>query len=66
MKQNVGSIDKMIRVIAGLAILTAGLYYQTWWGAVGVLPLLTAAMGWCPPYALFGISTCPMRSKDNS
>lgn len=66
MKQNVGSIDKIFRIVAGLAIIAAGIYYQSWWGAVGVLPILTALMGWCPPYALLGISTCPMRSKDNS
>ena len=56
--KNVGTIDRSIRIIAGIAIIGAGLYYQNWWGAIGAVPLLTGVMGWCPPYALFGWNTC--------
>lgn len=56
--KNVGSADRVIRIILGLVIIGAGYYYQSWWGAVGLVPLLTALIGWCPPYALFGINTC--------
>jgi len=56
--KNVGTIDRTIRIIAGIAIIGAGLYYQNWWGAIGAVPLLTGVMGWCPPYALFGWNTC--------
>jgi len=59
--KNVGSIDRTIRIIAGIAIIGAGVYYQSWWGAIGAVPLLTGLMGWCPPYALFGWNTCSTR-----
>lgn len=62
MQKNVGKTDKTIRIIAGLAIIAAGLYYQNWWGAVGLMPLGTALINWCPPYALLGINTC--KTKD--
>ncbi len=55
--KNIGSIDKVIRIIAGLAILGAGYYFKNWWGAIGVVPLLTGLLGWCPAYSIFGINT---------
>ncbi len=58
MKQNVGGMDRAVRAIAGLAIIGAGVYFQSWWGAIGAVLLFTAAVGWCPPYALMGMSTC--------
>lgn len=58
MKQNVGKTEKIIRVIAGASIIGAGVYFQSWWGAVGIIPIFTAAIGWCPAYVPFGISTC--------
>jgi len=58
MMKNVGSADRVVRVVVGLAIIAAGFYFKSWWGAVGVVPLLTAAIGWCPAYLPFGITTC--------
>ncbi|MFQ5471103.1 MAG: DUF2892 domain-containing protein [Gammaproteobacteria bacterium] len=58
MKKNVGSVDKGVRLVLGAAIIGAGMYFQSWWGAVGAVPILTALMGWCPPYALLGFNTC--------
>lgn len=58
MTTNVGGVDKLIRIILGLGIIGAGVYYQSWWGAIGAIPLLTAFIGFCPAYPLFGISTC--------
>ena len=58
MKKNVGDIDRAIRAIAGVVALAAGYYFQSWWGAIGLVFLGTAAIGWCPPYALLGLSTC--------
>ncbi len=58
MKQNVGSTDRTLRVIAGIVIIAAGAYLGSWWGAIGAVPLLTAALGWCPAYVPFGISSC--------
>ena len=57
MQCNVGKTDRTIRLIAGVVIIAAGIYYQSWWGAVGLVPLLTGAFRWCPPYSLLGIST---------
>ncbi|HLD09147.1 MAG TPA: DUF2892 domain-containing protein [Methylophilaceae bacterium] len=56
MKCNVGNTDRIIRVIIGAGIIAAGVYFQSWWGAIGVVPIVTAAIGWCPAYSLFGIS----------
>lgn len=58
MKPNVGSLDRTIRVILGLVILATGYYYQNWFGLIGIVPLSTAALGWCPAYLPFGLSTC--------
>lgn len=63
MMRNVGSIDRVVRVVASVAILAAGFAFKSWWGLVGVVPLLTATLGWCPLYAPFGLSTCPMKSR---
>ncbi|GBE40755.1 hypothetical protein BMS3Bbin09_00641 [bacterium BMS3Bbin09] len=58
MKCNVGKTDRIIRVILGVVIIGAGVYFQSWWGAIGIIPLATAAIGWCPAYAPFGITSC--------
>jgi len=62
MKINEGTIDRALRVIAGLVLIglaasgTVGL-----WGWIGVVPLLTGVVGFCPAYAIFGMSTCTMK-----
>lgn len=61
---NVGGIDRFLRAVVGLvAISLVFVGPQTAWGWLGVVPLLTAIFGWCPPYALLGISTCRTRSS---
>ena len=57
MNHNVGSADKAVRSILGAAIISAGVYFKSWWGAIGAVPILTALMSWCPAYALLGIHT---------
>ncbi len=57
MKTNLGGIDRIIRIIIGLLIGIAGLYYQNWWGLVGLIPLLTGLFNYCPVYSLFKINT---------
>lgn len=57
MKQNVGGIDRIVRLIIGVALIAWGYLNQNWWGAIGVIPLFTAAIGWCPLYLPFGLST---------
>jgi hypothetical protein len=57
---NEGSADRVIRVIAGLAILSlAFIGPKSPWGWVGLVPLLTGVLGFCPLYRVLGINTCP-------
>ena len=58
MERNVGGIDKVIRIIVGLIIGAVGYYYNSWWGLIGIIPVLTALINWCPLYLPFGIKTC--------
>jgi len=60
MKVNVGGLDKTLRIIAGLAILSLVFILEgnaRWWGLFGLMPLLTGITGFCPAYPLFGISS---------
>ncbi|HEY0834755.1 MAG TPA: DUF2892 domain-containing protein [Azospirillum sp.] len=59
--QNVGGVDRALRVVVGL-ILIALVFVgpQTPWGWVGLVPLLTAIIGFCPAYTIFGIKTCKL------
>lgn len=61
MKKNMGKADRWIRVILGLAIIAAGVYFKSWWGLIGIIPLATSLISTCPLYLPFGIST--RRSK---
>jgi hypothetical protein len=59
MSKNVGGIDRILRIVVGLALIgmtLAGIIGM--WGWIGVVPLATAAIGWCPAYLPFGIKTC--------
>jgi hypothetical protein len=59
MQKNVGSWERTIRIVAGLFILSlAFVGPKTNWALLGIVPLATGVMGWCPPYALLGIKTC--------
>ena len=63
MKCNIGKVDRMIRIVLGIAIISVGMYFKSWWGAVGLILLLTAAIRWCPAYIPFGFSTCESDEK---
>lgn len=62
MTKNVGTIDRILRIVVGLALIalaatgTVGL-----WGYIGAVPLVAALLGWCPAYTLLGINTCGCR-----
>jgi len=64
MKANVGGIDRIARIIVGLVLIalaatgTVGV-----WGWIGVVPLLTGLIRWCPLYPLLGISSCPLKKN---
>lgn len=57
-KCNVGKADRVFRFLLGLVIIAVGIYFNSWWGAIGLLPILTAVIRWCPGYLPFGFSTC--------
>ena len=60
MIKNVGSIDKIARVVLGLGLLSLIFILEgnmRWWGLIGIVPLATVAMSWCPAYALLGLKT---------
>lgn len=62
MNKNVGGIDRILRIVAGLALIGLTLTGVIGlWGWIGVVPLATAAIGWCPAYLPFGIKTCKTR-----
>ncbi len=59
MKKNIGGIERIIRIVVGLGILSlVFIGPETKWGYLGLIPLATGLIGWCPPYHLLGISTC--------
>ena len=57
MQVNVGGADRWIRIVVGLAALGAGYAYHSWWGLLGLIPLVTGLVRWCPLYGPLGIST---------
>lgn len=57
LKPNMGGIDKSVRIVAGIAALSMGYYYQSLWGVLGFIPLFTVTISWCPIYFPFKIST---------
>ena len=62
MKKNVGGIDRTLRIVIGLVLIgLAASSTVGWWGYLGVVPLLTGLISWCPPYALLGWNTCSMK-----
>ncbi len=57
MTQNLGKMDRTIRIVAGVGIVAWGLIAQSWLGAVGLVPLATGLLGWCPAYLPMGLNT---------
>jgi hypothetical protein len=66
MEANVGSVDRVVRVVVGLALLSLLFVLNgnaRWMGLIAVVPLATAAIRACPLYRLVGLSTCPLAAK---
>ena len=65
-KKNIGQTDRIIRIIIGLIIIGAGIKFGTWLGAIGAVPILTALIGWCPPYDMLGFNTCGIDKNEEN
>ncbi len=64
--KNIGTIDKTIRVVVGLSLLSlVFIGPQTLWGLLGLIPLATGLLNYCPPYQLLGINTCSSCKKED-
>ena len=64
MHHNVGGIDQILRIVLGVVICTIGVIYNNWWGMVGLIPLVTGTMSWCPLYYLVGLSSLKIRESE--
>ncbi|MDO8276024.1 MAG: DUF2892 domain-containing protein [Serpentinimonas sp.] len=63
MQTNVGSVDRVVRVVGGVALIALAFTGTVGaWGYIGIVPILTAAIGWCPAYLPFGINTCKTKN----
>ena len=63
MTANIGTVDRVVRIVVGLVILGLGVYFKSWWGLVGLLPIATALVRFCPAYTLFGVNTCALKAE---
>lgn len=58
MEINVGNTERLLRIIVGVVIIGLGFYFQSWWGVIGLIPLLTGLFRFCPLYKMLGMNTC--------
>ena len=64
MKFNVGGVDRILRIVIGRVLIAlAATGTVGWWGWLGVIPLLTGVVRFCPLYSLVGMNTCPMKAR---
>ena len=54
---NVGSTDRWLRIVLGIVVIVLGFYFQSWWGALGIIPIATGLLRFCPLYFPFKINT---------
>lgn len=66
MKINVGSVDRTLRLVAGVGLAIGGVIFESYWGLIGVVLLATAVFRFCPVYSAFRISTCKNESEDSA
>lgn len=64
MKKNIHPTERIVRIVAGIFLTSMAFWGPAnYWFLLGLIPLLTGLMGWCPPYAIFGINTCKINKK---
>lgn len=67
MQRNVGTVDRVIRIVVGLLLISLVFWGpQTNWGWIGLIPLISGILGWCPAYSLLGVSTCSAERRASS
>ena len=64
MHHNVGGIDQILLIVLGVVICTIGVIYNNLWGMVGLIPLVTGTMSWCPQYNLMGLSSLKISESE--
>lgn len=63
MKCNIGRTEQIVRIVIGVAAVLLGLYYKSWWGVVGIVPIITGLIRYCPLSDFLGISTFDVKNK---
>ncbi|MNN93822.1 hypothetical protein D3C81_2123460 [compost metagenome] len=64
MKSNVGGIDRVLRILVGIVLIALAVTDTVgWWGWLGLVPLFTGVVGFCPLYPILGLSTCPLKKS---
>lgn len=63
MKCNIGRTEQIIRITIGMVIVFIGLYFRNWWGIIGLIPIATGLIRYCPISHILGVSTCKSNSK---
>lgn len=66
MKQNLGTADRAIRIVVGIAIIVLGIVLHSWWGLIGLLPIATGVFRCCGLYSLLGINTCSVKTTPDA
>lgn len=65
MTKNVGTVDRIARIVIGIVLIALVFVGpKSAWGWIGVVPILSAVIGWCPCYSIFGIRTCPAAKRE--
>ncbi|KPN63310.1 Protein of unknown function [Aliiroseovarius crassostreae] len=62
MTKNIGGIDRIIRIAIGATLIVWAIMGGPIWAWIGIVPMATAILGWCPPYAILGFSACKMKN----
>ncbi|MDZ7265135.1 MAG: DUF2892 domain-containing protein [candidate division KSB1 bacterium] len=63
MKTNVGATDKLIRIVVGILLIVWGIFGSKIWVIIGLIPLITGLIGYCPLYTVLGINTCKTKTQ---